>query len=110
VEKYGACGDFLRGFAGQVSDFTGFIIGAVANSSPLLTPKTKAQVGDRFHFSRTSWETRCQVRNQLLNTTAEQLTAAADLLDKTLSQGGLCIVGGQAQLDKCEGLEEVITL
>ena len=110
VEKYGACGDFLRGFAGQVSDFTGFIIGAVANSSPLLTPKTKAQVGDRFHFSRTSWETRCQVRNQLLNTTAEQLTAAADLLDKTLAGGGLCIVGGQAQLDKCEGLEEVITL
>jgi glycosyltransferase involved in cell wall biosynthesis len=67
-------------------------------------------VGDRFHFSRTSWETRCQVRNQLLNTTAEQLTAAADLLDKTLAGGGLCIVGGQAQLDKCEGLEEVITL
>lgn len=110
VEKYGSCGEFLRGFAGQTADFTGFIIGAVAGSSPLMTPKTKAQVADRFYFSRTTWEDRCRVRNELINATAQQLVEVADLLDKTINQGGLCIVGGQAQLDKCEGLENVITL
>ena len=110
VEKYRSCGDFLRGFAGQGSDFTGFIIGAVANSSPLMTPKTKAQVADRFYFSRTTWTDRCRVRNELLHTTAQQLVEAADLLDKAINNGGLCIVGGQAQLEKCQGLEEIITL
>ena len=110
VEKYRSCGDFLRGFAGQVSDFTGFIIGAVANSSPLMTPKTKAQVADRHYFSRTTWEDRCRFRNQLLHTTADQLLSAADLVENLLKDGGLCIVGGQAQLDQCEGLENIITL
>lgn len=110
VEKYRSCGDFLRGFAGQVTDFTGFIIGAVASGSPLMTPKTKAQVADRFYFSRTTWEDRCRVRNELLHTTADQLVTVADLLDKAINEGGLCIVGGQAQLDQCQGLEEVITL
>lgn len=110
LEKYAACGQFLRDFAGQTADFTGFIIGAVAGASPLLTPKTKGQLGDRLYFTRTSWETRCQHRNQLLGATAADLTAAADLLEKTLCQGGVCVVGGQAQLDKCDGLENIITL
>lgn len=110
VEKYAACGEFLRNFAGQVSDFTGFIIGAVASGSPLMTPKTKAQVADRFYFSRTTWEDRCRVRQELLHTTADQLLTAAGLVEKTLKEGGLCIVGGQTQLDQCAGLQEVITL
>ena len=110
VEKYRECGQFLRDFAGQTSDFTGFVIGAVANSSPLMTPKTKAQVGDRFYFTRTTWADRCRTRNELLHASAEDLLAASQLVDKAFSEGGICVVGGQAQLDKCEGLQEVITL
>ena len=110
VEKYRVCAQFLRDFAAQAADFTGFIIGAVAGSSPLMTPKTKAQVADRFYFSRTTWEERCKTRNQLLHTDAKQLLQVADVLEKTLNEGGICVVGGQPQLDKCEYLESVITL
>ena len=110
VEKYGNCGQFLRDFVSQTADFTGFIIGAVANGSPLMTPKTKAQVADRFYFSRTTWESRCQIRQQLLRTDANALLQMADVLEKTLHEGGICVVGGQPQLDKCDYLESVITL
>ncbi len=110
VEKYRMSAQFLRDFAAQTTDFTGFIIGAVANSSPLMTPRTKAQVGDRFYFSRTTWESRCQVRQQLLHTTADELLAAADVLEKVFCDGGICMVGGQAQLEKCSELESIITL
>ena len=110
VEKYRSCGRFLRDFADQTTDFTGFIIGAVANGSPLMTPKTKAQVADRFYFSRTTWETRCRIRNELLHATAADLKQMADLLEQTMNHGGLCIVGGQAKLDQCAELQEVITL
>ena len=110
VEKYGQCAQFLRNFAQQTEDFTGFIIGAVANSSPLMTPKTKAQVADRFYFSRTTWEDRCNSRNQLLHTDAQQLLQMADVLEQTLGEGGICIVGGQPQLDRCDDLQQIITL
>ena len=110
LEKYRECGQFLRQFAQQTSDFTGFIIGAVSNSSPLMTPKTKAQVADRLYFCGTTWEDRCKARTQLLNTSADELCQLADLLEKTLNEGGICLVGGQPQLDKCQQLDTVISL
>lgn len=110
VEKYRQCGQFLRDFANQTEDFTGFIIGAVANNSPLMTPKTKAMVGDRLYFTRTTWADRCRGRNELLNATAEDLMKASELMDRAFCEGGLCVVGGQQQLDKCPDLQEIITL
>ncbi len=110
VEKYRMSAQFLRDFAAQTADFTGFIIGAVANSSPLMTPRTKAQVADRFYFSRTTWESRCRTRQQLLHTTAQELLAAADVLEKVFRDGGICMVGGENQLEKCSELENIITL
>ena len=82
----------------------------MSNSSPLMTPKTKAQVADRFYFCGTTWEDRCKARNELLHTSAEELCQLADLLEKTLNEGGICLVGGQPQLDQCPELETVITL
>ena len=110
VESYRGCASFLRDMASQTADFTGFIIGAVANASPLMTPKTKGQVGDKFYFTRTTWEDRCRTRQELLGATASDLLAIADILEKTVNDGGICMVGGKEKLAKCAELETVITL
>ena len=110
VESYRSCASFLRDLASQTSDFTGFIIGTVANASPLMTPKTKAQTGDRFYFTRTTWEDRCRTRKELLGATSADLLAIADILEKAVNDGGICMVGGKEKLDKCAELETVITL
>lgn len=110
IASYRGSGEFLRNFARENTDFTGFIIGTVANRSPLMTPKTKAQVGDRFYFSKITWEERCCTRKQLLEAKADELIAIADAVEGTLNNGGICIVGGQTQLDQCAELETVITL
>ena len=75
-----------------------------------MTPKTKAMVGDRLYFTRTTWADRCRGRNELLNATAEDLMKASELMDRAFCEGGLCVVGGQQQLDKCPDLQEIITL
>jgi Zn-dependent M16 (insulinase) family peptidase len=110
VESYRNCASFLRGLASQTSDFTGFIIGTVANGSPLMTPKTKAQTGDRLYFTQTTWEDRCRIRKELLSATPADLIAIADILEKAINDGGICMVGGKEKLDKCGELETVITL
>lgn len=110
VESYKNSAAFLRSFVEQTADFTGFIIGTVANGSPLMTPRTKAQVGDKLYFSKTTWEDRCRLRRQLLAATAQDLSNVADILEKTIQEGGICLVGGKEQLDKCEYLDTVITL
>ena len=110
VERYRQSADFLRQFAQSGSDFTGFIIGAVANASPLQTPKAKARTGDSQHFTKSTWEDRCEKLRQLLGATGQDLIELADALEKTINEGGICMVGGQPQLEKCTELESIITL
>ena len=110
VEAYRRCGAFLRNFTAETEDLTGFIIGTVAENSPLMTPKMKAMTGDRLYFSKTTWADRCRTRLQLLRALPEDLTAIAGILEKTLENGGICIVGGREQLARCADLERIITL
>lgn len=110
IESYRDCAPFLREIAESGEDLTGFIIGAVANGSPLMTAKTKARVSDGFYFSKTTWETRCERRRQLLGATAQELVQIADIIGGTMDNGGICMIGGKEQLENCPGLENVITL
>lgn len=110
LERYRECAAFLREVAENETDFTSFIIGAVANGSPLMTPRTKAQVGDSHYFSRITWEDRCRKRRELLGATAQDLIALAQVLEQTLADGGICLVGGREQLDRCPELETILTL
>lgn len=108
--RYQESGAFLRQMAQQETDFTGFIIGAVANASPLMTPRTKAQAGDAFYFRKTTWQSRCDRRRELLNATAEDVLALADAIEQTLADGGICVVGGKEQLERCPQLDSILTL
>ena len=110
LESYRDCAAFLRDFASETADLTGFIIGTVANESPLMTPNVKARTGDILYFCKNTWEDRCRIRKQLLSATAEDMISIADVLEKTFADGGICVVGGQEQLDRCTELERIITL
>lgn len=110
LEKYRDCAAFLRQMAEDMEDYTGFIIGAVAGESPLLTPKSRAKTAMQQHFCHTSWDKLCQCRAQLLNTTRQDLLACADVLANALQDAGICLVGGKEQLEQCKELETIITL
>lgn len=110
LEKYQGCAAFLRQMANGMEDYTGFIIGAVAGDSPLLTPKSRAKLAGTRYFCHTSWDKLCQRRAQLLNTTRQDLLACADVLESTLQDAGICLVAGKEQLEQCKELENIINL
>lgn len=110
IESYRDCAPFLREIAESGEDLTGFIIGAVSNGSPLMTAKAKSRVSDGHYFSKTTWETRCERRKQLLGATAEDMQTVADIIQGVFDDGGICMIGGKEQLENCPELENVITL
>ncbi len=110
LERYLDCGEFLRQFCAEDPDLTGFIIGAVSEGSPLMTPRLKGAVADSFYWREITWETRCLRRRQLLSAKPEELIGIAGEMEQVLSQGGICVIGGQAVLDGCEGLDQVMVL
>lgn len=110
LRRYTGCADFLRQQARRPEELTGFIIGAVAGASPLMTPRTKARIGDTHYFTRLTWEQRCQRRQELLSTTPQELLELADVIERTIDQGGLCLIGSRELLERCPELEQIITL
>ena len=110
IQKFRNCGAFLEQFANSATDYTNFIIGTIANQSPLLTPKSRAKAGDQQYFCKSTWEAQCKRRSQLLHTTPQDLAAVAEVLEQCLPFGGVCIVGNRKQLEQCNELDEVIEL
>lgn len=109
LESYLGCADFLTEMCAEDPDLTGAIIGTVSDTEPLLTPRAKGTAADNLYWQGITWEDRCTQRRELLEATPEQLAKLAEVLKATLENGGICVVGGENQLAKCE-LDLVNTL
>ena len=101
LETYRNCASFLREYCQKNRDLTGLIIGAVSDSEPLLTPRSKGMTADVYYWKGLRYSDRCQRRQELMRATPETLLSLADTLEAAL-QGGVCVVGGQAQLEHCQ--------
>ncbi len=109
LEQYDGAAAFLRQLCQAGTDLTGFIIGAVSDESPLLSPRMMGMVGDSRYFCGTSQEKLKQQRKTLLECTPEQLLEEADRLERTIREGGICVISSQVQLENCH-LDEIMTL
>ena len=108
---YRQTADFLRGFLSGRPDLTGAILGAVAESDPLLLPRRQGKATDGLYFKGVTWEDRRAVRRDLLSAPPERLAVLADSLVGIGRDGGVCVIGPQNQLDACGGdIDTVYTL
>jgi Zn-dependent M16 (insulinase) family peptidase len=99
LELYGGSSDYLRALANSGEDLTGFIIGAVGESDPLLTPKTTGALGMLLALRGESHCDRVKKREQMLSTDKTALIATADLIDDVCREGAFCIIGGKEKLE-----------
>ena len=90
---------------------TDFIIGAVADAEPYMTPPRQGRMADSLYWRNISYAERCRRRQELLTVTPAGLTAFAEPLEKLMETASICVIGGQRQLDACrEELDEVFSL
>ena len=110
LNKYETVGTFLKEFTDADPDLTGFIIGAVSESSRVLTPRLKGNGVDSMYLSGRTYEDRCTERRRVLNSTPEKLAKYAEPLSKAIAEGGIVLVGGKNQLEAYGELDRVITV
>lgn len=110
LNKYETVGTFLKEFTDANPDLTGFIIGAVSESSRVLTPRLKGNGADSMYLSGRTYEDRCTERRRVLNSTSEKLAKYAEPLSKAIAEGGIVLVGGKNQLEAYGELDRVITV
>ena len=109
LDCYRQAAAFLREFCAGKPDLTGFIIGAVSDGEPLMTPRMKGMTADSQYWRDLSWEQRCRLRRELLEAGPEQLAGLADALERVMNGGGVCVIGPRGQLDQC-GLDEILSV
>ena len=106
---YRQSADFLES-AGDM-DLTGFILGAIAESDPLLTPKMKGRMADIRRWKGITQDDLCRVRREMLSASPETLTELAAAVRAVTEDGSVCVLGSQRQVDACAGeLDTVFTL
>ena len=109
LDAFTRCGSFLRDFLADEPDLVSYMIGTVADNSPLMSPRVRGVTADALHWRGIGHETRCRRRRELLASTPEQLREWADRLDEALREGVFCVVGGSGQADAC-GADAVLTI
>ena len=101
---------YLREVAASKEKITSFIIGAVGDSDPLITPKVAAAIVLTSYLRGESYEQKVKLRRQMLDTSSEDLARAADTVEK-ISNGGVTVVGGKDKLLSCgEKIEKFIEI
>lgn len=109
LDCYRHSADFLAGAGGV--DLTGFILGAIAESDPLLTPKMKGKTADSRWWRGITQADLRRIRREILGAGPEALGALLPALRGLAADGSVCVLGSRRQVDACAGeLDTIFTL
>ena len=98
-------GEFLRQLADSGQKLDGFIISAIADLDPLMSPLEIGASADNDWFTGFTRDDAVEERGKMLDITAEDVRQIADLTDRLASQAPYCIVAGESLITDKESVE-----
>ena len=103
--------DFVNQFCSAKPDLTGFVVGAVAESDPLMRPRQQGKVSDSLYLKGVSYADRCDIRGEMLSVTPEVLAGLAQPLCESANNGSVCVIGSHRQIKACgKAIDTIYTL
>lgn len=100
--------DFLRDFLCQDRQLDKLILGAVADTDPLLGAQGRIRLAESRYFKELTQADICRIRRELLSTTRAELLELCTVLDAAAADAPVCVAGGRALLEACGNrLEEI---
>lgn len=104
---YDTLSDCIKDFCDGDEELDKLIISAIGNTEPLRTPASQGAAADDFYFTGITDEAQIKIRKEMLATDREKLLSLCGTLDKLAENGAICVVGHEAALKECGGLEIV---
>ena len=105
---YDRSGDALRKAVKELSSIDKYIIGAVSDTEPYLTPSVEMSSAAELVLSGRTQDDLQRLRREMLRTTKPDLLRFADTLDSLAKSPAICIVGGAAQIEGCANILEKV--
>ena len=88
-------------------ELDGYIISAIANTEPLISPGSKGRMADDFFLSGFTDEDRIRIRREMLETKPADLAGMQAVLRDFAEKATVCVAGPKSALEACEDLEIV---
>ena len=104
LEADSGAADYLRAFVRQGEDMDPYIISALNELNPLLSPRDRGSLADGRYMTGYTREEAEKIRSQILHAQPEDLLRCAEWLDAFSRDGAVCVVAHQDALEECEGL------
>ena len=102
---------FIRGFAKEDPDLTGFILSAIPSVDPLRTADAKIATGDIRFFRGVTEEEVVNRYRALIHTTPKDLLDLCGMLDRIAADPSACVTAGRDQLVSCgDEIEELLNV
>lgn len=98
IEAYDNMADYIKNLSLDDSDLTTFIIGTISRLDPALTPHMKGQIATVRYISNISQGEVQKTRDEVLNTKLEDIRALSPILEDTMKQDYLCVLGNEHKI------------
>lgn len=105
---YRQSADMLAGLG--EGDISPFVLGAIAESDPLLTMREKGRMADNRYWRKISQEDLRRTRKEMLETEVGALRNLAEPVRAAMDTGAVCVLGSRRQIDACAGMLDTVTL
>ena len=107
---YEKASDALVAFAKSERDLSGFIISAVGDIEPIMTPRLQGTVASIRTLSGRTYDEDVRIRGALLGADKEAILKIAAKLREAFDNGAKVIVGGEDKLTPCEFIERTLKI
>ena len=99
--------EFLRDAANRGANIDKYIIGAIGDTSPYLTPRSRANVGTQRYLLGVTDEIRRRTKEEILSADPEKILRYAEKLEAAAENAAYCIVAPKDKLDS-EALDIIL--
>jgi len=99
-EVYERVPEYIRSFQADEREMTKYIIGTLGNMDAPLYPEGKGQRAITAYLKKLTLEELQVERDEILNATDADIRALADMIEAVISDGNLCVIGNENNIQK----------
>lgn len=98
LDVYKGIPDYIRNFQADEREMTKYIIGTISGKDVPRTPQMKGSVSKTAYFCGVTEEMLQKERDQILNASAEDINALAEIIEAVLAADQICVVGSESKV------------
>lgn len=98
LEAYDKAADYVKSFDADAREMTKYIIGTISELDSPLTPAMKGIVSDEYYIRNISHDSIQKEREEILNTSKEEIRKLASIISEGMKQNYFCVLGSEEKI------------